>query len=464
MKTRKEYDSIGSVSVPVDKYWGASTERSKKYFNIGDILINPIIIKSIAIIKKSAAIVHSKDKKIDKKIANAVIKASNEVISGKLKDHFPLKVWQTGSGTQTNMNINEVIANRAIEILKGKKGTKKPVHPNDHVNKSQSTNDVFPTAIHIAVATKTVRELLPSLQLLNKGLRKKVYEFNKIIKIGRTHLQDATPISLGQEFSGYQSQLDDCINRIKLSLKEIYFLAQGGTAVGTGINTTKNFDKKIIKEISKITKLPFKCAKNKFAALASHDPIVNFSGTLNTTAVCLMKIANDIRFLGSGPRAGYSELILPENEAGSSIMPGKVNPTQCEAITMVCTKVIGNHHGITIAGSHGHFELNVFKPLIAHNIIQSITLLSDSSKNFANYCLKGIKANKKRIRELLDNSLMLVTALTPKIGYDNAAKIAKRALKNNTSLKYETLKTKLINETDYDKIVDPKKMIYPSSK
>ncbi len=464
MKTRREYDSIGSITVPVDKYWGASTERSKKYFNIGDILIDPIIIQSIGIIKKSAAIVHLKEKKINKKIAKAIIKASDEVIKGKLKDHFPLKVWQTGSGTQTNMNINEVISNRAIELLKGKKGTKKPVHPNDHVNKSQSTNDVFPTAIHIAVANKTIIELLPSLELLNKKLKKKVKEFGKIIKIGRTHLQDATPISLGQEFSGYQSQLEDSIKRIKLSLNEIYFLAQGGTAVGTGLNTTKNFDKKIVKEISKITKLPFKCAKNKFAALASHDPIVNFSGTLNTAAVSLMKIANDIRFLGSGPRAGYSELELPENEAGSSIMPGKVNPTQCEAITMVCTKVIGNHNGITIAGSHGHFELNVFKPLIAHNIIQSITLLADSSKNFANFCVNGIKANKKKIKELLNNSLMLVTALTPKIGYDNAAKIAKSALKNNTSLKYETLKSKLINEKEYDKIVNPKKMIYPSSK
>ena len=464
MKTRKEYDSIGSISVPVDKYWGASTERSKKYFNIGDILINPLIIQSIAIIKKSAAIVHLKEKKIDKKIARAVIKASEEVISGKLKDHFPLKVWQTGSGTQTNMNINEVISNRAIEILKGKKGTKNPVHPNDHVNKSQSTNDVFPSAIHIAIATKTINDLLPNLELLNKKLKKKVSEFNKIIKIGRTHLQDATPISLGQEFSGYQSQLQDSINRIKFSLKEIYFLAQGGTAVGTGINSSKNFDKKIVNEISKITKLPFKCAKNKFAALASHDPIVNFSGTLNTTAVCLTKIANDIRFLGSGPRAGYSELELPANEAGSSIMPGKINPTQCEAITMVCAKVMGNHYGITIAGSNGHFELNVFKPLIAHNIIQSITLLSDSSKNFAKYCVDGIKANKIKIKELLNNSLMLVTALTPKIGYDKAAKIAKNALTNNTSLRYETLKTKLISESEYDKIVDPKKMIYPSSK
>ncbi len=396
MKTRKEYDSIGNIRVPVDKYWGASTERSKKFFNIGDILVNPIIIKSIAIIKKSAAIVHLKNKKIDKKIAYAIIKASNEIILGKLQDNFPLKVWQTGSGTQTNMNLNEVISNRAIEILKGKKGSKNPVHPNDHVNKSQSTNDVFPTAIHIAVALKTINELLPSLELLNKNLKKKVKEFNKIIKIGRTHLQDATPISLGQEFSGYQSQLEDSIKRIKLSLKEIFFLAQGGTAVGTGINTSKNFDKKIVKEISKLTKLPFKVAKNKFAALASHDPVVNFSGSLNTAAVCLMKIANDIRFLGSGPRAGYSELVLPVNEAGSSIMPGKVNPTQCEAITMVCAKVIGNHTGITIAGSHGHFQLNVFKPLIAYNIIQSIDLLSDSSKNFSKFCIKGIGANKKK--------------------------------------------------------------------
>ncbi len=464
MKTRKEYDSIGNISVPVDKYWGAATERSKKFFNIGNILVNPIIIKSIAIIKKSAAIVHLKNKKIEKKIANAIIKASNEVISGKLDKNFPLKVWQTGSGTQTNMNVNEVISNRAIEILKGKKGTKKPVHPNDHVNKSQSTNDVFPTAIHIAVTSKTINELIPSLELLNKSLKKKVKEFNKIIKIGRTHLQDATPISLGQEFSGYQTQLEDSIKRIKLSLNEIFFLAQGGTAVGTGINTSKNFDKKIVREISKLTKIPFKVAKNKFAALASHDPIVNFSGSLNTLAICLMKIANDIRFLGSGPRAGYSELILPENEAGSSIMPGKVNPTQCEAITMVCAKVIGNHTGITVAGSHGHFQLNVFKPLIAHNIIQSIDLLADSSKNFSNFCVKGIRANKKKIKELLDNSLMLVTALSPRIGYDNAAKIAKMALKNNTSLKEEALKTDLIAENEYDKLVDPKKMIYPSSK
>ena len=462
MKLRKEFDSIGSISVPSDKYWGASTQRSKKYFDIGEFLVRPILIRSIAIIKKAAATVHGKEKQISPNISKAIIKASNEIISGKLDGHFPLKVWQTGSGTQTNMNVNEVIANRAIEILGGKKGSKKPVHPNDHVNKSQSTNDVFPTAMHIAIAIETKKKLLPSLELLNKELKKKISQFKKIIKVGRTHLQDATPLSLGQEFSGYQSQLEDCIIRIKAALKEIYSLAQGGTAVGTGINSNKNFDKKIIKEIKKITKLPFKPTKNKFAALAAHDEIVNFSGTLNTTAVCLMKIANDIRFLGSGPRAGYGELILPANEPGSSIMPGKVNPTQSEAVTMVCVKVIGNHNGITMAGSHGHFELNVFKPLIAHNILQSIDLLADSTKNFSLYCIKGLKADKNKIKYYLDNTLMLVTALAPKIGYDNAARIAKRALKNNTTLKTEVLKSGYIKEKDYDKIVNPKKMIYPA--
>ena len=462
MKKRKEFDSIGYINVPVDKYWGASTQRSKKYFDIGKILVNPILIQSIGIIKKSAAIVHRKDKQIAGNIAKAIIMASNEVINGKLDNHFPLKVWQTGSGTQTNMNVNEVIANRAIEILGGKKGSKKPVHPNDHVNKSQSTNDVFPTAMHIAIGIETTKKLLPSLILLNREIKKKVKKFKSIIKVGRTHLQDATPISLGQEFSGYQSQLDDCIERIKKGLNEIYNLAQGGTAVGTGINSKKNFDRKIIKEIKKITKLPFKPTKNKFAALAAHDEIVNFSGTLNTLAVCLMKIANDIRFLGSGPRAGYGELILPSNEPGSSIMPGKVNPTQSEAVTMVCVKVIGNHNGITMAGSHGHFELNVFKPLIAHNILQSIDLLSDSSKNFAIYCIKGLKADKKKIKEYLDNSLMMVTALAPHIGYDNAAKIAKQALKNNSTLKKEALNSGLVNEKMYDLIVNPKKMIIPS--
>ena len=461
MKFRKEYDSIGFIKVPNDKYWGASTQRSNKYFDIGDFLVRPIVIKSIAIIKKAAAIVNAKNGDLDKKISKTIIKAANEVISGKLINHFPLKVWQTGSGTQTNMNVNEVIANRAIEILGGKKGSKKPVHPNDHVNKSQSTNDVFPTAMHMAIAMEATEKLIPDLKLLNLQLKKKSKEFNKIVKIGRTHLQDATPLTLGQEFSGYHFQLTKCIERIKRALEEIYFLAQGGTAVGTGLNTRKGFDKKIVSEIKKITKLPFKPSPNKFAALAAHDAIVNFSGTMNTTAVCLMKIANDIRFLGSGPRAGYGELILPENEPGSSIMPGKVNPTQCEAVTMVCVKVIGNHNGITMAGSHGHFELNVFKPLIIHNILQSIHIMSDSAKSFAKYCVSGLKADKKRIKELLDNSLMLVTALAPHVGYDNAAKIAKKALKNNTKLKEEALKSGLISEKEYDKIVDPKKMVNP---
>ena len=462
MKKRKEFDSIGYIDVPNDKYWGASTQRSKKYFDIGEIFVKKILIKSIAIIKKAAATVHQKDKQIPSNITRAIVKSSNEIIQGKLDEHFPLKVWQTGSGTQTNMNVNEVIANRAIEILRGRKGTKRPVHPNDHVNKSQSTNDVFPTAMHIAIALETKKKLLPSLILLNKELKKKTNKFRSIIKVGRTHLQDATPLSLGQEFSGYNSQLENCISRIKKGLDEIYNLAQGGTAVGTGINSKKNFDKKIIKEIRKITKIPFRPNKNKFAALAAHDEIVNFSGTLNTTAVCLMKIANDIRFLGSGPRAGYGELILPANEPGSSIMPGKVNPTQSEAVTMVCVKVIGNHNGITMAGSHGHFELNVFKPLIAHNILQSIDLLSDSSKNFALYCIRGLKADEKKIKQHLENSLMMVTALAPYIGYDNAAKIAKNALKNNTTLKKEAIKTGLISEKDYNKIIDPKKMTSPN--
>ena len=460
MKYRNEYDSFGKIKVPDDKYWGASTQRSDKYFDIGVFLVRPIVVQSIAMIKKAAAIVNIKNRDLDKKIGNTIIKAANEVISGRLNDHFPLKVWQTGSGTHTNMNVNEVIANRAIQILGGKMGSKL-IHPNDHVNKSQSSNDVFPTAMHIAIVIETKRKLLPSLKLLSSELKKKSKQFNKIIKVGRTHLQDATPITLGQEFSGYYSQLNKCIQRIEIALKEIYFLAQGGTAVGTGLNTRRGFDKKIVAELRKITKLPFKSASNKFAALAAHDSIVNFSGTMNTTAVCLMKIANDIRFLGSGPRAGYGELDIPENEPGSSIMPGKVNPTQCEAVSMVCIKVIGNHNGITMAGSHGHFELNTFKPLIIHNILQSMDIMSDSSKNFANYCIKGLKANKERIKNLLNNSLMLVTALSPKIGYDNAAKIAKKAHKNGTTLKEESIKSGLITEKEYDKIVNPKKMIKP---
>jgi fumarate hydratase class II len=461
MKYRTEFDSIGKIKVDGDKYWGASTERSKKYFNIGDFLVRPIVIHSIAIIKKAAAIVNAKNKDLDKKISRYIIRASEEVAKGKLDSHFPLKVWQTGSGTQTNMNVNEVIANRAIQMMGGKLGSKKPVHPNDHVNKSQSTNDVFPSAMHMSIAIKTRDKLLPSLKLLEKELGKKVKQFSKIVKLGRTHLQDATPLTLGQEFSGYQYQLKESIKRIERALEEIYFLAQGGTAVGTGLNTKKNFDKQIIKEISKITKLPFKVSPNKFAGLATHDPIVNFSGTMNTAAVCLMKIANDIRFLGSGPRAGYGELILPSNEPGSSIMPGKVNPTQSEAVTMVCVKVIGNHNGITIAGSHGHFELNVFKPLIIHNVLQSIEIMADSSKTFALYCIKGIKADEKRIKYLLDNSLMLVTALAPRIGYDKAAKIAKDAHKNGTTLKEEVIKSGILNEREYDRIMNPMLMTRP---
>ena len=461
MKYRIEQDSIGKIKVDGDKYWGASTERSKKYFNIGDFLVRPIVIHSIAIIKKAAGIVNSKNKDLDQKISKYIVKACEEVISGKLDGHFPLKVWQTGSGTQTNMNVNEVIANRAIQMMGGKLGSKSPVHPNDHVNKSQSTNDVFPSAMHISIAIKARDKLLPSLKLLEKELGKKVKAFNKIVKLGRTHLQDATPLTLGQEFSGYQFQLKESIKRIEIALKEIYYLAQGGTAVGTGLNTRKNFDKQIVKEISKITKLPFKVSPNKFAALATHDPIVNFSGSMNTAAVCLMKIANDIRFLGSGPRAGYGELILPSNEPGSSIMPGKVNPTQSEAVTMVCVKVIGNHNGITMAGSHGHFELNVFKPLIIHNILQSIEIMADSSRTFALYCVKGIKADKKRIKYLLDNSLMLVTALTPKIGYDNAAKIAKEAHKRGTTLKEEVVRSGTLSEKEYDKVMNPILMTKP---
>jgi len=461
MKYRNEYDSLGKVKVPENKYWGASTERSNKHFDIGDILVRPIVIKSIAMIKKAAAIVNTKNRDLEKKLSKTIIRAADEVIKGKLDDHFPLKVWQTGSGTQTNMNVNEVIANRANEIAGSKLGSKKPVHPNDHVNKSQSTNDVFPTAMHMSIAIEAREKLLPSLKLLNSELKKKSKQFNKILKVGRTHLQDATPITLGQEFSGYNSQLNTCIKRIEIALKEIYFLAQGGTAVGTGLNTKKGFDKNIVAQIKKMTKLPFKPAPNKFAALAAHDAIVNFSGTMNTAAVCLMKIANDIRFLGSGPRAGYGELILPENEPGSSIMPGKVNPTQCEAVTMVCVKVIGNHNGITMAGSHGHFELNVFKPLIIHNILQSINIMADASKSFSNYCIRGIKADKKKIKSFLDNSLMLVTALSPIVGYDNAAKIAKKAYKNGTTLKEEAIKSKLITEKEYNKFVNPKKMVSP---
>ena len=461
MSSRTEFDSFGKIKVPSDKYWGAQTQRSMKNFRIGKINVPIELIHAIGIVKKSAAIVNAQFKDLDKNLSKAIQKAADEVINGKLDDHFPLKVWQTGSGTQTNMNVNEVISNRSIEMLGGKLGSKKPVHPNDHVNMAQSTNDTFPTAMHVAIALQSHKKLIPALKKLEKSLEKKVNQFKDIVKIGRTHLQDATPLTLGQEFSGYHEQVKNSLSRINIALKEIYYLAQGGTAVGTGINSRKGWDKKIALEIKKITKLPFQTAKNKFEALASHDPVVNFSASLNTTAVALMKIANDIRFLGSGPRAGYSELELPENEPGSSIMPGKVNPTQCEAITMVCTKVIGNHTGITIAGTHGHFELNVFKPMIAHNVLQSIDLIADSVNCFVDYCVNGIKPNKKKIKELLENSLMLVTALSPKIGYDNASQIAKTAHKKGTTLKQVTLKTGLVTEEEYNKIVDPKKMVGP---
>ena len=459
MKYRTEFDSIGKIKVPGDKYWGASTERSNKYFNIGDFLVRPLVIHSIAIIKKAAAIVNTKNKDLDSKLSKYIVKAAEEVIKGKHDNHFPLKVWQTGSGTQTNMNVNEVIANRAIQMMGGKMGTKKPVHPNDHVNKSQSTNDVFPTAMHIAIAIKTKDKLLPSLKLLEKELSKKSNQFKNIVKVGRTHLQDATPLTLGQEFSGYHAQLKKCIFRIEAALKEIYYLAQGGTAVGTGLNTRKNFDKKIIKEISKITKIPFKPAVNKFAALAAHDEIVNFSGTLNTAAVCLMKIANDIRFLGSGPRAGYGELILPSNEPGSSIMPGKVNPTQCEALTMVCAQVIGNDMAIAVGGMQGHYELNVFKPVMASNMLESAQLLGDACLSFEAHCASGIKANEAVIDQQLNNSLMLVTALNTKIGYYKAAEIANTAHKNGTTLKQEAVNLGYLSEDEFDAWVKPEDMV-----
>ena len=461
-KFRTEKDSLGTIKVPAKAYYGAQTQRAVENFEIGWAMDLNLIFPYI-IIKKAAAISNHAQKRLSKKLSNAIVKACDDILENPedFIDQFPVSVFQSGSGTQTNMNVNEVVANKANELLGGKLGEYKFIYPNDHVNMSQSTNDTFPSAILIGCVLNVEDNLLPSLEILKTELSKKEKEFKSIIKVGRTHLQDATPITLGQEFSGYNSQLSKCIQRIELALEEIYFVAQGGTAVGTGLNTKKGFDKKIIAELRKFTKLPFKPAPNKFAALAAHDAIVNFSGTMNTTAVCLMKIANDIRFLGSGPRAGYGELILPENEPGSSIMPGKINPTQCEAVTMVCVKVIGNHNGITIAGSHGHFELNVFKPLIIHNILQSIHIMADSSKSFANYCIKGLKADKKRIKNLLDNSLMLVTALSPKVGYDNAARIAKKAHKNGTTLKEESIKSGLITEKEYDKIVDPKKMIKP---
>ncbi len=419
----------------------------------------PSLIRALGIIKKSAALTNLALGKIDPKIAEAIANASQEVIDGKLNENFPLVVWQTGSGTQSNMNANEVISNRAIEILGGVMGSKKPVHPNDDVNRSQSSNDTFPTAIHIAAAEEVNHQLLPALDSIARALEEKSAAWMGIIKIGRTHLQDATPITLGQEFSGYAAQIRNGIERVKSTLPRLYQLAQGGTAVGTGINCPKGFPERFAEEVSKITGLPFVTAPNKFEALASNDAAVELSGALNVLAVSLFKIANDIRLLGSGPRSGIAELSLPENEPGSSIMPGKVNPTQCEAMTMVCCQVIGNHTTVTMAGSQGHFELNVFKPVIAYNVLQSIKILAEASVSLTDNCIKGIEPNMDRIRELMERSLMLVTALAPKIGYDKATEIAKSAHKHGTTLKQEVLRLGYVTEAEFDDIVRPEKMV-----
>jgi fumarate hydratase, class II len=461
MEFRQEADSFGIMQVPSDRYWGAQTQRSLGNFKIGSEKMPPQLITALGILKKTAALTNVELGALDSKLGNAICKAADEVIKGQLHQHFPLAVWQTGSGTQTNMNINEVLSNRAIEILGGTLGSKEPVHPNDHVNYGQSSNDTFPTAMHIAAVTEICDHLIPSLKYLRNHLNKKSKEFNKIIKIGRTHLQDATPLSLGQEFSGYVTQIDFGITRVKNCLKHLYYIAQGGTAVGTGINTKVGFDKRFAKNLSEITGKPFVTAPNKFESLASKDAMVEVSGALNVIAVSLTKIANDIRLLGSGPRCGFGEISLPENEPGSSIMPGKVNPTQCEALTMVCTQVMGNNVTISIAGSNGHFELNAYKPVIIYNLLQSIQLIEQSCISFADNCIKGLKANKQRINNLLHDSLMLVTALNTHIGYDNAAKIAKKAHKEGTSLKEAAISLKLVTEEQFKQWVRPENMITP---
>jgi len=458
---RIENDSFGELQVPSDKYWGAQTQRSLGNFKIGNEKMPAPLVRALGILKRSAAVVNMDLGVLDKKLGEAMCKAADDVISLKLLDHFPLVVWQTGSGTQTNMNSNEVISNKAIEILGGKLGSKEPVHPNDHVNMGQSSNDTFPTAMHIAAVEQIHHELIPALEHLHKALKEKSEKFADIIKIGRTHLQDATPLTLGQEFSGYVTQISYGIERVKSTLPRLYQLAQGGTAVGTGINSIKGFDVKFASEVAKFTGLPFVTAPNKFEALAAHDAIVEASGALNTLAVSLMKIANDIRLLGSGPRCGLGELSLPENEPGSSIMPGKVNPTQCEAMTMLCTQVMGNHTTITVAGSNGHFELNVFKPVMIYNLLQSIKLIADGCVSFTDNCVVGIEANQKRIESLRDESLMLVTALNPHIGYDNATKIAKKAHKEGTTLKAAAIALDLLTEEQFDKWVRPENMIGP---
>lgn len=459
--TRTESDSFGKLKVPADKYYGAQTARSLINFPIGIETMSPAIIRALGIIKRSAAKANKSLDNLDAKLAKAIVKAATDVAEGKLDDNFPLSVWQTGSGTQSNMNANEVISNRAIEFMGGEIGSKEPVHPNDHVNRSQSSNDTFPTAMHIAAAEEIHHSLIPALQQLRNALNDKAQEFKKIIKIGRTHTQDATPITLGQEFSGYVAQLDLGIKRVQNGLKELYPLAQGGTAVGTGLNAKPGFAKAFAEEVAAYTKMPFKTAPNKFEALAAHDAYVSAHGALNTVSASLFKIANDIRFLGSGPRSGLGELSLPANEPGSSIMPGKVNPTQCEALTMVCTQVMGNNTTISMAGSQGHFELNVYKPVMAYNMMQSIKLLSDASVSFAEKCVVGIEANEDRIADLMGRSLMLVTALAPKIGYDNATKVAKTAHKNGTTLREEAVRLGFVTEKEFDKVVRPELMIKP---
>ena len=458
---RLETDSIGEIQVPSDALWGAQTQRSLENFKIGWERMPLPILKALGLQKKAAALTNHALGDLDKTLCDAICQAADEVISGKLNDHFPLVVWQTGSGTQTNMNINEVISNRAIELLGGKRGSKSPVHPNDHVNKGQSSNDSFPTVMHLAAACHVHENLKHALNRLLGSLLYKVEAFKDIIKIGRTHLQDATPLTLGQEFSGYAQQVAFALNRIEDALPRVYALAQGGTAVGTGLNTKEGFADKFAQTVAKLTGLPFTSAENKFEALAAHDALVELSGALNVIAVSLMKIANDIRLLGSGPRSGLGELLLPANEPGSSIMPGKVNPTQCEALTMVCAQVMGNHVTVSIAGSNGHLELNVFKPVMIYNVLQSIQLLGDAVTSFADHCVEGIEPNLDRIQQLMEDSLMLVTALNPHIGYDNAAKIAKKAHAEGTSLKQAALALGLLTEQQFTDWVKPEDMIAP---
>lgn len=460
--TREERDSFGLIAVPFDKYWGAQTERSRKNFPIGNEMMPRSLIGVLGLQKKASALVNMDLGELDPHLGQAIVQATDEVMKGELDDHFPLVIWQTGSGTQTNMNANEVIANRAIEILGGQVGSKVPIHPNDHVNKSQSSNDTFPTVMHIVTAQMLHNQLLPALEHLKKALTDKAVAFKKVIKIGRTHLQDATPMTLGQEFSGYAAQIKMGIQRIKNTLPHLYQLAQGGTAVGTGLNAHPKFAKAFAKKIANLTELPFVSAENKFEALASEDTLVEVSGSLNTLAVSLMKIANDIRLLGSGPRGGLGELILPANEPGSSIMPGKVNPTQCEALTMVAAQVMGNHVTVSIAGSNGQLELNVFKPVIVYNVIQSIRLLSDVVESFTEKCIVGIVSRETQINKHLQTSLMLVTALSPHIGYDKAADIAKKAYQENTTLLKAALDLGYLTEEQYHQWVNPERMVGPN--